>query len=68
MSATIWILDDDPSMRWVLERALAKAGYAQQSFADPGALLQALEAGPPDLLLSDIRMPGMDGLELLARV
>ncbi len=66
--ANVWVVDDDPSMRWVLEKALEKAGFHVQGFADPGELLDALERFRPDVVISDIRMPGMDGIELLGRV
>ncbi len=67
--AHIWIVDDDQSIRWVLEKALAKAGHRVRSFERAQEVLAALERDRrPDALLSDIRMPGMDGLELLKRV
>ncbi|MGB3425099.1 MAG: nitrogen regulation protein NR(I) [Castellaniella sp.] len=72
---TIWILDDEPGMRWVLEKALDKAGWPVRSFADGVTLKTALDAlaGPEDanrpaVLVSDIRMPGPDGLSVLAAV
>ncbi|MBP6252280.1 MAG: nitrogen regulation protein NR(I) [Rubrivivax sp.] len=65
----IWIVDDDPSIRFVLERALAREQLAVRSFANPRELLAALDAGDePQVLVSDIRMPGMPGTELLAKV
>ncbi len=72
---TIWILDDEPGMRWVLEKALDKAGWPVRSFADGVALKAALDAlagaedpDRPAVLVSDIRMPGPDGLSVLATV
>ncbi|MGB5808285.1 response regulator, partial [Castellaniella sp.] len=72
---TIWILDDEPGMRWVLEKALDKAGWPVRSFADGVALKAALDAlagaedpDRPVVLVSDIRMPGPDGLSVLATV
>ena len=72
---TIWILDDEPGMRWVLEKALDKAGWPVRSFADGAALKAALDAlegaadpRAPAVLVSDIRMPGPDGLTVLATV
>lgn len=65
---TLWIVDDDQSIRWVLEKALDKAGMAVRSFADANSALKALEQAEPDALITDIRMPGMDGLELLERL
>lgn len=64
----IWILDDDSSIRWVLERALARAGLATQSFADAQSLYDALQQNVPKVLLTDIRMPGADGLQVLRKV
>jgi two-component system nitrogen regulation response regulator GlnG len=71
----IWILDDEPGMRWVLERALDKAGWAVRCFADGAALLAALgelngagDPRTPAVLMSDVRMPGVDGFGVLAQV
>ena len=68
-NADIWILDDDSSIRWVLERALARAGLSCRSFADASSVYQALAqqapSSQPRVLLSDIRMPGDDGLAVL---
>jgi two-component system nitrogen regulation response regulator GlnG len=63
--AQIWLVDDDRSIRWVLEKALQKASLQTRSFTNANALLEALELDTPDAILTDIRMPGMDGLELL---
>ena len=62
----VWIVDDDKSIRWVLEKALQKAAVAIQSFAGPDEILRRIN-GPvtPDVIISDIRMPGMDGIRLL---
>lgn len=62
---TVWILDDDRSLRWVLERALEQAGLSVTSFSQADEVLDQLQQTQPDCLLSDIRMPGMDGLTLL---
>jgi len=65
---TVWIIDDDKSIRWVVEKALQKAGIITRSFASGKELLTALKDDLPDALITDIRMPGMDGLELLDKV
>jgi two-component system nitrogen regulation response regulator GlnG len=64
----IWVIDDDNSIRWVLEKALQKAGLAMKSFENAGSALDALQHEEPAVIISDIRMPGMDGLELLHRI
>ncbi len=65
----VWIVDDDKSIRWVLEKTLTREGVAFESFADAGAVLARLDTGAlPSVLLSDIRMPGVSGIELLAEV
>ncbi|ASF46488.1 nitrogen regulation protein NR(I) [Methylovulum psychrotolerans] len=67
-SETVWIVDDDKSIRWVVEKALQKAAINTRSFSGAKELLVALEHDIPDALITDIRMPGMDGLELLKRI
>ena len=66
--ATVWLVDDDRSMRWVLERALGQAGFDTRAFARGDEALKCLAGEQPDAVVSDIRMPGADGLELLAAV
>ena len=66
--AHVWIVDDDSSIRWVLERALTQAGIQNESFADAGQLLQRMASEQPDVIISDIRMPGTSGLELLSSI
>ncbi|MBK4715413.1 MULTISPECIES: nitrogen regulation protein NR(I) [Tenebrionibacter/Tenebrionicola group] len=63
-----WIVDDDSSIRWVLERALTGAGLACATFENASEVIDALTARTPDVLLCDIRMPGLDGLKLLRQV
>ncbi|MGZ4979601.1 MAG: nitrogen regulation protein NR(I) [Methylobacter sp.] len=67
-SETVWIIDDDKSIRWVVEKALQKADIATRSFSGAVDLLTALQNDLPDALITDIRMPGIDGLELLNRI
>ena len=67
-AASVWVVDDDRSIRWVFERALTQAGFAARSFERGDAALERLEREQPDAIVSDIRMPGADGLELLAAV
>ena len=64
----VWIVDDDRSIRWVLEKALAGAAIEASSFADAEALMRRLRDDAPDAIISDIRMPGIDGLQLLSRI
>ena len=66
--AKVWVVDDDSSIRWVLERALKQAGIANESFSDADQLLQRIGSESPDVIISDIRMPGTDGLKLLAQI
>ena len=60
----VWIVDDDSSIRWVLARTLRAAGHTVSDFSDAESVLHALRRGSPDVLMTDIRMPGMSGLEL----
>ena len=64
----VWIVDDDRSIRWVFEKALSREGIAYNSFASAREALDALAGGPPQVLISDIRMPGQSGIELLQEV
>src|SRR5690606_41924784 len=62
---SVWIIDDDKSIRWVLEKALQQAGLNTRVFEQAEPALQALQHEHPDAIISDIRMPGLDGLALL---
>jgi two-component system nitrogen regulation response regulator GlnG len=64
----IWIVDDDASIRWVLEKALARENLATKSFSNVRDAMAALEFETPQVLVSDIRMPGESGLDLLQTV
>jgi two-component system nitrogen regulation response regulator GlnG len=65
---TVWVVDDDASVRWVLEKALQADGMISRSFEQAEQLLHALEGDQPDVLITDIRMPGMDGIEMMDRI
>jgi two-component system nitrogen regulation response regulator GlnG len=64
----IWIVDDDESIRWVLEKALAREDLATRSFSNAREAMDALQTSTPQVLVSDIRMPGESGLVLLQTV
>jgi two-component system, NtrC family, nitrogen regulation response regulator GlnG len=64
----VWIVDDDAGIRWVLERAMEQAGLACRGFDSASPALEALVHGRPTVLVTDIRMPGPDGLALLGRL
>ena len=64
----IWIIDDDKSIRWVLEKALAQEGHTITSFETGDSAMSRLKTSQPDVIISDIRMPGTDGFGLLAHV
>jgi two-component system, NtrC family, nitrogen regulation response regulator GlnG len=61
----VWVVDDDASIRWVLERALRQGGTEPRTFDHADAALAALATRRPDVLLTDVRMPGTEGLRLL---
>ena len=68
MTSEIWIAEDDRSLRWVMEKAIRREDIQVKSFENAEDLLEALEKDQPEIIISDIRMPGMDGLELLQRI
>ncbi len=67
-SETVWIVDDDRSIRWVLEKALQQEGMTTQSFDSADGVMGRLARQQPDVIISDIRMPGTSGLDLLAQI
>jgi len=68
MHQDVWIIDDDNSIRWVLEKALSRAGIVCESYASADLMLQRLEYDQPAVVVSDIRMPGTDGMALLSKL
>lgn len=64
----IWIVDDDKSIRWVLERTLQQAGFSTRVFVNGESALAALHERRPTILITDVRMPGMDGFSLLNEI
>jgi len=64
----VWLIDDDASIRWVLERALRNGGMLPRAFDSAESALAALRADTPDVLITDVRMPGQSGIDLLQRV
>ncbi len=67
-SSEVWVVDDDHSIRWVLQKALEAAGLNVRIFEAADDALARLENEQPDVIVSDIRMPGTDGLELLTQL
>jgi len=67
-SDKVWIVDDDRSIRWVLEKALMQEGLTATAFEDAQSLLHKLTKEQPHAIVTDIRMPGIDGLTLLAKI
>ncbi|WP_075184893.1 nitrogen regulation protein NR(I) [Teredinibacter haidensis] len=64
----VWIIDDDRSIRWVLEKALQQSGITTQSFENGDKALAQIQNNRPNAIISDIRMPGTDGLALLSNL
>ena len=53
----VWVIDDDRSIRWVLEKALTKAGMQVTCFSNANGVIEALDRGQPEAIISDVRMP-----------
>ena len=66
--ARVWVIDDDRSIRWVLERALGQAGMAVTAFENGAEAIARLGSEQPEVVVSDIRMPEMDGLSVLEKI
>ena len=64
----VWIVDDDSSIRWVMEKALSRAGLSCRAFENGNDVMDALAQEEPMVVVSDIRMPGMDGIVLLSQI
>ena len=64
----IWVIDDDRAMRWVLEKTFKEEGFEVTSFEEAQSALDELADNTPDVILTDIRMPGIDGLTFLGKV
>ena len=64
----VWVVDDDSSIRWVMEKALTRAGLECRAFDSGDAVIDALKSDTPMVVVSDIRMPGMSGITLLSRI
>ncbi len=65
---SVWVIDDDKSIRWVFEKALTRESIEYKSFASAQDALTALNSSVPQVVVSDIRMPGASGLDLLQRI
>jgi len=64
----VWVVDDDSSIRWVLEKALSQNGVSVKSFESADRMLEKIDTEQPDVIISDIRMPGTNGLDALSRL
>src|SRR3982750_4526502 len=68
MMNPVWIIDDDRSIRWVFEKALAREGIEHRTFEAAQDALDCLPGEAPQVVVSDIRMPGLSGLELMQQL
>ncbi len=65
---TIWVIDDDKSIRWVLEKTITQQGMKAKCFDSGENVVRSLGKGQPDVVITDVRMPGIDGLELMSQI
>ncbi|MCK5662644.1 MAG: response regulator, partial [Thiotrichaceae bacterium] len=68
LNEVVWIIDDDRSIRWVLEKAFKPTDIHVETFDNAESVLDALKTTQPDTIVTDIRMPGMDGFDLLEKL
>lgn len=64
----VWVIDDDKSIRWVLEKTFKQAGMEVNTYENGSRILAELELNRPDVIVTDVRMPGIDGLTLLGKI
>jgi CheY-like chemotaxis protein len=64
----ILVVDDDESLRWVTQAQLQQSGYEVNAEADGNGALESIQQAPPDMVVTDLKMPGMSGLELLKKI
>ena len=67
-SNQVWVVDDERSIRWVLEKALSQTGLHVQTFNSARDVISRFQSDTPDVVITDIRMPGLDGLDLLNEI
>lgn len=67
-ASNVWVVDDERSIRWVLDKALSQAGMTVTCYESGEPLLEDIDHCPPDAIITDIRMPGIDGIDLLKRI
>ena len=67
-SNQVWVVDDERSIRWVLKKALSQTGLDVKTFNSVQEFVQRIQTDAPDVVITDIRMPGTDGLELLSEI